>query len=326
MRGGFCILRDERILACDSGFLRLLWEVDGAEVFGKPLPEICPEDIRVLLVEALVRATQSRGLSSFRLGETYAVAVPLFEEGGGMLCLAAVLPERALSPWHPPLRHPSVFAFFQDPLGRIAAVSEGFTGVFGGRSEFDFPEDVTCYLSPVEISRARQAFVRLAAGQPILGEYYIFRNSDSRDPIPARVTAIPVFRKGGEFFGVVGYVVPSLLEDKRPLTLEEVLATLRSLEKKLESLAEKGTQSPGENALSSLARLTPRQVEVLRALALGHSTREAAQLLGLSTNTVETHRRLIMRKLNLPSLAHLVRAAVFLGLVPENPWEDSRNP
>jgi DNA-binding CsgD family transcriptional regulator len=46
----------------------------------------------------------------------------------------------------------------------------------------------------------------------------------------------------------------------------------------------------------------------------------------LSTNTVETHRRLIMRKLNLPSLAHLVRAAVFLGLVPENPWEDSRNP
>jgi len=325
MRGGFCILRDERILACDGGFLRLLGEVDGAEVFGKPLPEICPEDIRVLLVEALVRATQSRGLSSFRLGETYAVAVPLFEEGGGMLCLAAVLPERALSPWHPPLHDPSALAFFQDPLGRIVAVSEGFTGVFGGRSEFDFPEDVTCYLSPVEISRARRDFVRLAAGEPILGEYYILRNSDSGSPVSARVTAIPVFRKGGEFFGVVGYVIPSFLEDKRPLTLEEVLTTLRSLEKKLESFARKERQSP-RKVSSSLARLTPRQVEILRALALGHSTQEVARLLGVSTSTVETHRRLIMRKLNLPSFAHLVRAAVFLGLVPGNPWEDSRNP
>jgi DNA-binding CsgD family transcriptional regulator len=120
--------------------------------------------------------------------------------------------------------------------------------------------------------------------------------------------------------------VPSFPGEEHPLTLEEVLATLRSLERKLQGLAAKEKQSPRKGASSSLTRLTPRQIEILRALALGYSTREVALLLGVSTNTVETHRRLIMRKLNLPSFAHLVRAAVFLGLVPENPWEDSRNP
>ena len=66
--------------------------------------------------------------------------------------------------------------------------------------------------------------------------------------------------------------------------------------------------------------LTTRQVQVLRLIAEGRSTREIAQKLGLSAKTVETHRGHLMQRLRLRSVAGLVRYAVSVGLVPSNPW------
>jgi two-component system, NarL family, response regulator NreC len=56
--------------------------------------------------------------------------------------------------------------------------------------------------------------------------------------------------------------------------------------------------------------LTPREKEVCRVLAMGHTNEEAAQLLHISRRTVETHRAAIMAKLNLSSRAELVRFAM----------------
>lgn len=56
--------------------------------------------------------------------------------------------------------------------------------------------------------------------------------------------------------------------------------------------------------------LTSREREILQLLALGKSNKEAARALGISVKTVETHRATIMRKLNLDSIAGLVRYAV----------------
>ena len=61
--------------------------------------------------------------------------------------------------------------------------------------------------------------------------------------------------------------------------------------------------------------LSPRERQVLRLLALGHSTKEAAASLGLSPKTVETHRAHIMDKLGIRDLAGLVRHAIREGLV-----------
>jgi two-component system response regulator NreC len=60
--------------------------------------------------------------------------------------------------------------------------------------------------------------------------------------------------------------------------------------------------------------LTPRERDVLRLLALGHTNREVAELLYISVRTAETHRANIMRKLRLTSRAGLVRHAVATGL------------
>ncbi len=60
--------------------------------------------------------------------------------------------------------------------------------------------------------------------------------------------------------------------------------------------------------------LTGREREVLQQLAEGRATKEMAGSLCISVKTVETHRRNIMEKLNLHSVAELTKYAVREGL------------
>lgn len=62
-------------------------------------------------------------------------------------------------------------------------------------------------------------------------------------------------------------------------------------------------------------KLTDREVDVLKQVAEGASSKEAAENLGISETTVNTHRRNIMAKLELPSATHLVRYAIKHGYV-----------
>ena len=55
--------------------------------------------------------------------------------------------------------------------------------------------------------------------------------------------------------------------------------------------------------------LTQREVDVLRLLARGNTNRQIAELLGLSTRTVESHRANLMGKLGLSSRVELVTYA-----------------
>jgi two-component system response regulator NreC len=66
----------------------------------------------------------------------------------------------------------------------------------------------------------------------------------------------------------------------------------------------------GEDGARPRDRLTPREREVLRLIALGHTSVEIAEKLGLSPRTIETHRARIHRKLGLDTRAQLVRYAL----------------
>jgi DNA-binding NarL/FixJ family response regulator len=57
-------------------------------------------------------------------------------------------------------------------------------------------------------------------------------------------------------------------------------------------------------------RLTAREREVVQLIAEGKSNKEVADAFGISVRTVETHRAGILRKLNLDSVAGLVRYAI----------------
>jgi DNA-binding NarL/FixJ family response regulator len=67
--------------------------------------------------------------------------------------------------------------------------------------------------------------------------------------------------------------------------------------------------------LDSYERLSQREREVLRLVALGHTNQEIADQLYLSVKTVETYRSRVMDKLNLRSRSALVRYALERGLL-----------
>jgi len=62
-------------------------------------------------------------------------------------------------------------------------------------------------------------------------------------------------------------------------------------------------------------KLSQREVEVLRLIALGHTSVEIANRLHLSPRTIETHRAHIHKKLGLKTRAELVRYALRRGLI-----------
>jgi two-component system response regulator NreC len=63
------------------------------------------------------------------------------------------------------------------------------------------------------------------------------------------------------------------------------------------------------------AVLSPRETEVLKLMALGHTNREIGDQLSLSVRTVETHRAHVQQKLGLSSRPELTRYALANGLI-----------
>jgi DNA-binding NarL/FixJ family response regulator len=75
---------------------------------------------------------------------------------------------------------------------------------------------------------------------------------------------------------------------------------------------ESGSQSGTETDTAS--NLTSRQREVLQLLAEGHSAKEIAVILNISTRTVEYHKQQMMVDLGIKTSAELVRYAVKQGI------------
>lgn len=67
--------------------------------------------------------------------------------------------------------------------------------------------------------------------------------------------------------------------------------------------------------VSPLARLTPRELEVLGHLADGLTVKRCALRMDLAESTVDNHKSRLMRKLNVHNVAQLVRLAGREGLV-----------
>lgn len=71
-------------------------------------------------------------------------------------------------------------------------------------------------------------------------------------------------------------------------------------------------QSTDETTASAI--LTAKEREVLQLIAEGHTTKQIASSLHVSVKTIETHRKKIMEKLNIHSIAELTKFAIRQGL------------
>jgi len=80
----------------------------------------------------------------------------------------------------------------------------------------------------------------------------------------------------------------------------------------------KDRQQQGEvvESRARLAKLTPREFEVLRLVIAGLLNKEIGAELGITLRTIKTHRARVMQKMGVVSLAELVRLAQKAGVAP----------
>jgi two-component system, NarL family, response regulator NreC len=109
--------------------------------------------------------------------------------------------------------------------------------------------------------------------------------------------------------GAIGFVLKDLADTELP---EAIRAAARGEEYVSPQLASR--LDALHRALTE-DKLSAREVEVLRLIALGHTSVEISHKLHLSPRTVETHRARIHQKLGLSSRAELVRYALRRGLL-----------
>jgi DNA-binding NarL/FixJ family response regulator len=109
--------------------------------------------------------------------------------------------------------------------------------------------------------------------------------------------ALRVVAQGGAHFG--------------PQVLERLLTTMRS----------GGSRRPALN--ERLASLSPRELQVIQLVAEGKTSREIAVDLGRSEKTIQSQRRMLMKKLGVHNAASLVRLATSMTLEAQ-PFTDDR--
>lgn len=115
--------------------------------------------------------------------------------------------------------------------------------------------------------------------------------------------------------GAAGYVVKSSAADELPRAIRAAaLGQTYLCPEVAGALAEAVRARTHSHAGQVDTSLAPRERVIVRLLAEGKSSVQIADELCISPNTVDTHRRNVMRKLDLHNVADLTRYAIREGL------------
>jgi DNA-binding NarL/FixJ family response regulator len=116
--------------------------------------------------------------------------------------------------------------------------------------------------------------------------------------------------------GATGYLLKDVEPSELDLAIKAVLDGTTYLTPSVsKDVVETYMQRMGSDA-NVKDVLTPRQREILQLIAEGKALKEIARLLNLSVKTVESHRTLLMNRLDIHDTASLVRYAMRRGMIP----------
>ena len=120
--------------------------------------------------------------------------------------------------------------------------------------------------------------------------------------------------------GATGYVLKQAVDTELAVAIRavqrgEVFLYSSFTRVLLGDLAPSGSVDGAHSGRDGYERLSQREREVLRLVALGYTNRQIGDQLFLSVKTVETYRARLMEKLNLKSRSALVRYALRRGLL-----------
>jgi two-component system, NarL family, response regulator NreC len=119
----------------------------------------------------------------------------------------------------------------------------------------------------------------------------------------------PVFAQHALACGALGFVLKELADGELPQAVRAAASGSEYVSPRVAPRLEALRRSLTDG------ELTPREIEVLRLIALGHTSAEIAGMLRISARTVESHRARIHNKLGLATRAELVRYALGRGLL-----------
>lgn len=112
--------------------------------------------------------------------------------------------------------------------------------------------------------------------------------------------------------GATGYLLKESAADQLGLAIRRVAAGDLYLGP---GISRKILGRIGDVADDPYRRLSSRERQVLQLIAEGQTNRKIAELLGLATKTVDTHRTRLMRKLNIHDQTSLVKFAIRRGII-----------
>jgi FixJ family two-component response regulator len=99
---------------------------------------------------------------------------------------------------------------------------------------------------------------------------------------------------------------------QKPFTAQALIDAVQAAQTRHRARA--GRDAQVDRARQSVGKLSPREREVFLAVCAGKANKVTASELGLSEKTVEEHRKHVMTKLEVGSVADLVKLAVLAGL------------
>lgn len=166
-------------------------------------------------------------------------------------------------------------------------------------------------------SEKKPDIVVMDIGMPDMGGIEVTRRLHAEQP-SIRVLALSTFFDRHIVMqmleaGASGYIAKSAGGDELLRGIREVAAGRTYLSPEIAAVVIDGVRGKKEGEAGE--QLGRREREVLALLADGKTSHEIGQRLHIATSTVDVHRRNIMRKLDLHSVAELTKYAVRKGIV-----------
>jgi DNA-binding NarL/FixJ family response regulator len=115
--------------------------------------------------------------------------------------------------------------------------------------------------------------------------------------------------------GSSGYLLKDCAFDELARAIRTVVTNHTYLSPRVADIVVKSYVDKSERPHMVASALTPREREMLQLLAEGMPAKQIASHLSVSVKTVETHRRNIMQKLSMNSVAELTKYAIREGLI-----------
>ncbi|MGH1383512.1 response regulator [Kordia sp.] len=115
--------------------------------------------------------------------------------------------------------------------------------------------------------------------------------------------------------GAKGYVLKSTSKTMLIEAIQKVADGENFYDPRLTAILLNDPQEASQKKQAELVKLTPREIDILKLIAQNKKTKEIAELLFISVNTVQSHKKNLYSKLNIHSVSELVTYAFQHGFV-----------